>query len=316
MMSLHTAYRPKKLKDVLGQDHVTRSLERVVADQRAHAFIFSGPSGTGKTTISRILANEFAGGVATEANIEEVPAADNTGVEDMRRLIASSYRRAIGKSPIKSIILDECHRLSGAAWDVLLKATEEPPNHVYWMFCTTNPGKIPKTMQTRCLKFALKAIDDLLIYDLLVRVAKLEKLQISEEVIEAVAEASMGSPREALVGLETCLACKTANEAREAMRSAIQSAEAVNLAKFLLNGKGLNWAEAMRHVKALEGFDAESIRIAVTQYLSAVLMSTRGDDKAAKLLSLLGAFDAPYNQSDRFAPLLISIGLALNLDQP
>src|SRR5678815_3051590 len=143
-MSLHTKYRPLTFDEVIGQDKVVADLRRVVRERRAKSFIFSGPSGVGKTTLARIVANAFAGYMATVANIEEVPAADHTGVDAMRAVANRALYRALGDSPVKAIIVDEAHRLSGAAWDVLLKPIEEPPEHVYWMFCTTHPAKIPR----------------------------------------------------------------------------------------------------------------------------------------------------------------------------
>ena len=313
--SLHTKYRPTKLEAVVGQHAAVKSLKRTIADNRQHSFIFSGPAGCGKTSLARIMASMFAGGLPTAANVEEIPAADKTGVGDMREIVRRAHYRAMGGSPVKTIILAEAPRLTGAAWDERLKPIEEPPDHVYWVFCTTNPTKIPKTIQTRCIRFELKPVDEASIFELLDAVATKESFNLSDEVLEAIAEGSDGSPRQALVHLEACLSCKTSYEARHVMRNASFSLESANLAKFLMQPTGVNWVEAMKRVKSLEGMEAESIRIGVVNYLAAVLGGIKSEQKARPLLSLLEAFSTPYVQSDRMAPLLRSIGLALNLEQ-
>jgi DNA polymerase III gamma/tau subunit len=315
MTSLPVKYRPAAFKDVVGQDQAINSLKKVVKDGRAKSFIFTGPSGTGKTTLARILANSFSNGAATLANVEEIDAATNSGADDMRAVINRSFYRAVGGSPTKAIIIDEAHRLSAAAWTILLKPIEEPPNHVYWMLCTTEAGKIPKTIQTRCLRYDLKPVKEELILELLIRIVENEGFEIGDEIIEACAEAAAGSPRQAIIFLEGCLHCKTVAEAQAIMRSAGQNREVVDLCRWLIGGRGHTWAEAVKHVQSLDGVDAEGARITIVNYLAAVLMNTKGDVKARELLAILEPFLAAYNPSDRMAPLLHSLGLALNLDQ-
>jgi DNA polymerase-3 subunit gamma/tau len=315
-MSLHTKYRPSTFEDVLGHNKLVKSLKKVVTDRRAHAFAFTGNSGVGKTTLARILANQFAGGKATQANIEEIDAASHSGADDMRSVVNRAYYKAIGESPVKAIIVDEAHRLSAAAWTILLKPIEEPPQHVFWFLCTTEAGKIPKTIMTRCLRYDLKPVSEEDILELLVKVADAEKIDIKDEVLEAVAEGAQGSPRQALVYLESCIYAENAADARSIMRTAGQSKEVIDLCRFLLKQQGRSWVECMKYVNALEGTDAESIRITVVNYLTTVLKGCKSDKQAVALLGLLEPFLASYTSSaDRHGPLLHSLGLALQLDR-
>ena len=314
MTSLHTSYRPKTLDDVIGQDTVVKGLKRVAKEGRAHVFLFTSPlPGVGKTSLARILANTFSGGQATQANIKEVSAANDTGVDAMREIIRYTMTRAIGESPVKFVILDECHRLSGQAWDVLLKPIEEPPQHVYWALCSTNPGKIPKTIISRCLRYDLKPVSEDDIAELLIKVIEAEKLDVNDDVLEAIVEEAGGSPRQALVFLELCSFCETASEARAAMRSAAQSREAIDLCKFLVNGQRGGWAEAMKLIKAMGDVEAEGIRITICNYLSAVAMGSKSSDKAKNTLLMLEPFLRQYNSSDKMAPLLMSLSIAMRV---
>lgn len=313
-MSLHTAYRPKTFKEVVGQPIAVKSLEQAVKDGRTHTFLFTGPPGTGKTTLARIVANAVAEGRATAANIEEFDASTNSGADAVRAVVTRTSYRAIGESPVKAIIVDECHRLSAAAWTILLKPTEEPPKHVYWFFCSTDPGKIPKANQTRFFRCDLKPVSEEEIFELLCKIADAEKLQIADEILEAIAENSEGSPRQALVYLEVCQYAEGAADALKMMRSAGQSKEIVDLARFLVADRGQTWGAAIKLIKGLGDVEAESCRIILANYLAAVLLNTQNDKKAARLLGILECFRTPYPQSDKLAPLLLSVGLAINLD--
>ena len=309
-MSLHTTYRPITFEEVLGQDKVVKSLQKVIEANRAHAFILTGPSGVGKTTLARITAKVLAGD-ATTLNIEELNAASNSGADDMRAVVSRTLFRAIGSSPVKAIILDEAHRLSSAAWTVLLKPIEEPPQHVYWFFCSTEPSKIPKPIQTRCLRYDLKPVDETTIGELLCRIVDTEDLDVSDEVIEIIAESSGGSPRQALVFLEACVHL-SASEARQLVKSGGQSKEIIDLCRWLVGGHGLTWPEALKYIKPLEGkIEAESARIVISNYLASVLMNTKTDLRAKQLFSMLECFNKPYLTSDKFAPLLHSVAMAI-----
>ena len=315
MNSLHTKYRPSTFSEVLGQDAVIKSLDKVTKANRAHTFLLTGPSGCGKTTIARLLAKQFAGEKATAVNIEEFPAAEKSGADAVRDVLRRTLYRAIGASPVKAIIIDECHRLSGTAWDVLLKPTEEPSPHVYWFFCTTEPGKVPKAMLTRCARYDLKPVSEELLLELLIKVCDEEKLDIADEVIEAIAENSGGSPRQALVFLEECQYCESGAEARQKMRSAGQSKEIIDLCRWLVSGKAQSWTEAIKYLKGLEGIEAESCRIVVVNYIAKALTGTKSDAKAVALLGLLECFERPYASSDKQAPLMLSISRAIGLDR-
>ena len=231
----------------------------------------------------------------------------------MREVASKAHYRAIGASSIKAIIVDEAHNLSKSAWDALLKATEEPPAHVYWMLCTTNPSKIPKTIQTRFLRFDLRDVNEADLEKLIRRVVKKEQLDLDDEIIEAIVENSENSPRQALVNLESCAFAENVSEAREILRTASQSPEVIDLARFLISNKRKQWTEVTSLIRRIDNIDPESTRIIIINYFATALKGAKSDNEALRLLAIMEAFSVPYIQSDKDAPLLMSIAEAIGI---
>lgn len=302
---MHTKYRPKVLKDVVGQNAVVKSLASAIKQKaRPHTFLFTGPPGTGKTTLARIVAAEFN---CDPSNIIEVDAASNSGIDDMRQVTSALRYNGFGSSPNKAIIIDECHGLSKQAWDSLLKSTEEPPPHVYFMFCSTNPGKIPSAMVSRSLAYNLNPVkfDDLL--DLLEDICDREQLETPSKILELVAESCEGSPRLALTMLAKVQDCSNMDEAAALLATATDNKEVIDLCRLLVSGS-LTWAKLTTTLKAMPEMPAESIRIVVVAYLNACLMGAKSDRDVPRLLDMLECFMQPYNPADKLAPILVAFG--------
>jgi DNA polymerase-3 subunit gamma/tau len=208
-------YRPQRFSDVVGQEHVTQTLSNAIAQNRiAHAYLFVGPRGTGKTTIARIFAKclnctdgpkvdfsdddprckEITEGRSID--VLEIDGASNNGVEQVREL-RETVKYAPASSKFKIYIIDEVHMLSTAAFNALLKTLEEPPAHVKFMFATTEPEKVLPTILSRCQRFDLRRIPAALITKHLAHIAKLEKVKIDGAALDAIARGAEGGMRDA-----------------------------------------------------------------------------------------------------------------------
>lgn len=303
---LHLQYRPKSLDEVIGQVAVVRSLnQQLSGDTVPHAYLFTGQSGIGKTSLARIIAKMTG---CDEANIMEIDAATNSGVDNMRMVTQMAQYRGIGTSPNKFIIIDEVHALSKATFQSLLLSIEEPPPHVYWALCTTEVDKIPATIKTRCSHYDLKPVDWEVIAEHLLNITQQESLDVAEALCSLIARKAEGSVRQAIQWLSMINGVTDKSEINEILENADENVEAVDIAKLLVSGRGITWKGLVQKVQALDRMNPESVRIVVVNYVGAALLRTESEKDAARLLNVLQAFATPFNASEKQAPLLLALG--------
>lgn len=201
MRSLSIKYRPQVFDDVVGQDAIIRIL-RAQLEQSSigHALLFAGKTGTGKTTVARLLARAINDGSGEPI---EIDAASNSGVDNVRAIIADAQERAVDCT-YKVFIIDEAQGLSSAAWQAFLKCIEEPPVYTIFIFCTTDPQKIPATIMNRLQCFNFKSISNELISERLSLVCKLEGFTDYQDGVTYISKAAQGCMREALTLLDKC----------------------------------------------------------------------------------------------------------------
>ncbi|MCX6985948.1 MAG: DNA polymerase III subunit gamma/tau, partial [Lentisphaerae bacterium] len=255
-------WRPQKFSEVIGQEHVIRTLRNELVQARtAHAYLFVGPRGIGKTTIARIFAkalnckNLTSGepcckctscvsiGDGSSLDVIEIDAASNNSVENARNICEEALYAPVN-SRYKVYIIDEVHMLSTNAWNALLKTVEEPPSHVKFLFATTEAHKVLTTIVSRCQRFDLMRISTKLISDNLAKVAESEKVKISKPAIDAIARAADGGMRDAQSLLDQMISFFSSDSAEitEENVSAVLANDKATVVSLIhiLSGKGKN----------------------------------------------------------------------------
>jgi DNA polymerase-3 subunit gamma/tau len=286
MHELYKKYRPQTLADVMGNAGAVASLQAMIAKKRVpHAILLKGPSGCGKTTVGRILARSVG---CARSEFNELDSAQFRGIDTIREL-----REVMQYSPqegeVRVWLIDEVHKLTNDAQNAMLKMLEDTPSHVYFLLATTDPEKLIKAIHTRCTSVELQSLTPAEVMLVLRRVVVAEKLRVSKEVAELIAERANGSARAALVMLDAVMDMKDPAEMSSMVKGmVIGEEEAANFGSMLLNNKP--WKEVATALKAFNG-EPEQMRRGVLGYMSAVCLNAAGSGKDVRAFAIMCAFE-------------------------
>jgi len=312
MSNLHTKYRPTCLEEFIGNDSLVNSLaENIFSDDPSHAYLFSGKQGVGKTSLSRIVAKELG---CEPMNMVQIDGAKWSGVDSIRELIESVKNPPLlCGGGIVVVIIDEVHALTKQSFTTLLHPLEEPPEHLYWIFCTTEPEKIPKNIQSRLYHYPLRRLSMSETRHVVDSVVLKEGMETNEDIRDLCAEVADGLPREALVSLGLVGHCETRKEAFELLQEAKQEVPFNEFCQFLLTAEGLeDWIEAMSMYNSLK-LEPFAARNSLLGYFGVV--AKKGTKQSFKALSFLDALQAPIVDPMHESSVLLALAKVVLPDE-
>jgi len=284
-MELYKQYRPKQFNDIIGQDDVVRVLRAFIKKSKVpHAMLFSGPSGTGKTTAARIMRKKLKCG---KRDFYEINAADKNGINDIRS-IDSRMRQSPGPdSECKIYLIDEAHRLTPDAQGAMLKMLEDTPYWVYFILCTTDPQRLRKEIHTRCTHIKFKDVRPKDMDSLIEYVLSEEGAQdvFPNDVKDKIVEVADGSPRKALVLLGQVIDLKSEDNMIETLEKSNLRAQGFDIAQALIYAKP--WKEISKLVEVVDE-EPETVRRIILAYAVKVLLG--GGKFASRSYIIIEAF--------------------------
>ena len=295
MHELYKMHRPKMLRDLIGQDETVKIVKKMLVDGKIpHAIMLSGPSGVGKTSLARILQSKLN---CEEGDFREINCASARGIDTIRDIQTKTGCSAFHKDGTRIWYFDEAHKITNDAQSSMLKMLEDVPSHVYFILATTDPGKLLKTIHTRCTELKLRNLTTTELTQLVKKVLEAEKQALSSPVITALVESVEGSARKALVMLEQILSLDTDKEQLETIQSADAKRQAYELMKMLVfNDKQGSWLEAVKILKDIEE-EPETIRRQVLGLATKALLDN--PKNKARAFNVICAFEANFFDSGK-----------------
>jgi len=291
-IELYRKYRPKTFEEIVGNQSAVKTIKAEIK-HGSHVFLMTGPAGTGKTTIARIMANYLEAG---PLSTREINSAENRGIDSAREIMEQMrFNPSDGKSMVW--ILDEFHQQTKPAQEAFLKPLEDTPSHVFFFICTTNPEKLITPLKSRCSIINMKPLRPEEMELLLTRTCKAEKKVISEDVIARIVELAGGGSRKALKLLGKVLYLETDKERTRALRdtgSEDEAKETIDFCRALYGGKNFSTCTAL--LQKMDLTEPESIRYAVLGYGNAILMKTLN----RKALHIMEAFSSDTYTTGKF----------------
>jgi DNA polymerase-3 subunit gamma/tau len=283
-MSLYQKHRPTELEELKGNENTISALNKLLSkDDCPHAFLLSGPTGCGKTTLGRIIGSKLN---CIGSDFREVNSADFRGIDTIRDIIKQTAYKPL-EGACRVWMIDECHRLTADAQSALLKVLEDCPAHVYFILCTTDPQKLLPTIIGRCSQFTVQLLSEDQIASLVRKVAKLEGEKLDKEVWEQIAIDSQGHARNALQILEQVLAVEPEQRFEMAKRSAEEQSQTIELCRALLDQKGtVTWKKVALILTGLQDQDPETIRKAVLGYCKTILLKGNENQRAIMVMEI------------------------------
>ncbi len=305
-------YRPKEFKDIIGETNkiVARAIDGFIVDNNlSHSLLFTGPRGVGKTTIARIIANKL-GCRVDGVNLLEINASDDRGIDKARSIISDSrYMPHIGDK--KVFILDEAHQITEGFSEASLKLIEEPPEHVYFILCTSKPDKIDDALKSRLQAYKMAPCNSREIGTMLKKICEKEMINVSKSIINYISVNSEGIPREALISLHK-ISGLDESDALDLLRQDLADEENFKALIGALMDKS-PWKRT-RHLVRKCGNNSEKTRIGILSYISTCILNK--DKVHPQWMLIHEAFNESFKPMGRdgFNGLIFACAMCANAD--